>query len=61
MNCKRLFAKNLSTYLAPFRERRTEFAAEPDLVWDILADGARRASAIAAETIAEAKAAIGLP
>jgi hypothetical protein len=30
-------------------------------VWDILADGARQASAIAARTIAEAKAAIGLP
>jgi tryptophanyl-tRNA synthetase len=52
VDCKRLFAKNLSAYLAPFRERRAELAADPDLVWDILADGARQASAIAARTIA---------
>jgi tryptophanyl-tRNA synthetase len=61
VQCKRAFAKNLSDYFAPFRERRAALAADPDRVWDILADGARRASAIASETIAEAKAAIGLP
>ncbi len=59
--CKRLFAKNLADYFAPLRERRAALAADPDHVWDILADGARRASAIAAETIAEVKAAAGLP
>jgi len=59
--CKRLFAENLATHFAPFRERRAALAAEPELVWDILADGARRASAIATETMAEVKAAVGLP
>jgi tryptophanyl-tRNA synthetase len=59
--CKRLFAKNLADYFAPLRERRAALAADPDHVWDILADGARRASAIATETIAEVKAAVGLP
>jgi tryptophanyl-tRNA synthetase len=59
--CKRLFAKNLVDYFAPLRERRAALAADPDHVWDILADGARRASAIATETIAEVKAAVGLP
>ena len=59
--CKRLFAKNLAAYFAPFRERRAALAADPDRVWDILADGARRASVIAAETITEVKAAAGLP
>ena len=59
--CKRLFAKNLADYFAPFRERRAALAEDPDLVWDVLADGARRASAIAAETIAEVKQSIGLP
>ena len=58
---QRLFAKNLIDYFAPFRERRAELAANPDFVWDILSDGARRASAIADETMAEAKEAIGLP
>ena len=61
VECKRLFAKNLAAYFAPFRERRAALAADPNLVWDILADGARRASVIAAETIAQAKAAAGLP
>ena len=61
VECKRLFARNLIDYFAPFRERRVALAAEPDRVWDILADGARRASAIAAETIAQVKAAVGLP
>jgi len=59
--CKRLFARNLAGYFAPFRERRAALAAAPDRVWDILTDGARRASVIAEETIAEVKAAVGLP
>lgn len=61
VQCKKLFAQNLSDHFAPFRERRAELAAAPDLVWDILAEGARRASAIAAETMAEVKEAVGLP
>jgi tryptophanyl-tRNA synthetase len=61
VQCKQLFAKNLIAYFAPFRERRAELATDPDLVWDFLADGARRASAIATEVIAEVKDAIGLP
>jgi tryptophanyl-tRNA synthetase len=61
VECKRLFAKNLVDYFAPLRERRAALAADPDRVWDILADGAHRASVIAAETIAKVKAAAGLP
>jgi tryptophanyl-tRNA synthetase len=58
---KKEFARDLAEYFAPFRARREEFAADPDYVWDILADGAERAQAIAGETIAEVKAAAGLP
>jgi len=61
VQCKRLFAQNMSDYFAPFRERRAELAADPDFVWDILAEGARRASTIASEVIAEVKDAVGLP
>lgn len=61
VECKRLFAKNLTDYFAPFRERRAALAANPDHVWDVLREGARRASVIAAQTIAEVKAAVGLP
>lgn len=61
VDCKRIFARNLAEYFAPFRERRAALAANPDTVWEILAEGARRASAIAAQTIAGVKAAVGLP
>jgi tryptophanyl-tRNA synthetase len=61
VDCKKLFAKNLNAHLAPFRAKRAELAAQPDLVWDVLAEGARRAQAIAGPVLAEVKAAIGLP
>jgi tryptophanyl-tRNA synthetase len=61
VQCKRKFARNLSEYFAPFRQRRAEFAADADYVWDVLADGARRASAIATQVLAEVHAAVGLP
>jgi tryptophanyl-tRNA synthetase len=58
---KKWFAKDLAHYLAPFRARRAEFAADPNYVWEVLADGAERAQAIARVTIAEVKGRIGLP
>ncbi len=61
VQCKQRLAANLAAYFAPFRERRASLAADPDYVWDVLAEGARRASKIAAETMAEVKAVIGLP
>ncbi len=61
VECKKIFAQNLAEYLAPFRERRAQFAANPDYVWDVLRDGAERASVIARQVIAEVKAAVGLP
>jgi len=59
--CKKLFAKNLNHNLEPFRDKRAEFAQDPDYVWDVLKDGADRARVIAQETLAEVKEAIGLP
>jgi len=61
VDCKKLFAKNLNTHLQPLRSRRAEFDKDPDHVWEILLDGAERAREIAAQTISEVKAAIGLP
>jgi tryptophanyl-tRNA synthetase len=61
VQCKKMFAKNLNTSLEPFRERRADFARDPDYVWDVLADGQSRASVIARQTMAEVRAAIGLP
>ncbi len=61
VQCKQLFARNLNAHLAPFRERRAEFAREEGYVWDVLHDGRKRASAIARQTMEEVRAAIGLP
>ncbi len=58
---KREFARDLANALAPFRERRAELERDPDKVWDILSDGARRAREIATKTIAEVREAVGLP
>ena len=61
VDCKKRFARNLTDYFAPFRQRRAQFAADPAYVWDVLADGAQRARVIADEVIGEVKAAVGLP
>jgi tryptophanyl-tRNA synthetase len=61
VQCKRLLARNLAEYFAPFRERRARLAEDPERVWGILEAGASRASAIASEVIAEVREAIRLP
>lgn len=60
VDCKKILATNLNASLEPFRERRSEFAADPNLVWDILDDGAKRARAIAQQTMAEVRQKVGL-
>lgn len=60
VDCKKLFAANLNAGLAPLRERRAGFAERPELVREILADGAARARVIARETLGEVKAVMGL-
>jgi tryptophanyl-tRNA synthetase len=61
VDCKKLFAKNLNANLAPFRERRGALAQNPDAIWDVLHDGAKRARAIAEDTMVAVRGAIGLP
>ena len=61
VDCKKLLAKNLADYLAPFRERRAQFARDRDHVWSVLHEGAERANVIASEVIAEVKTSVGLP
>lgn len=61
VECKTLFAKNLNQHLEPFRSRRAEIASKPDLVDDVLTDGAKRARSIAQQTMSEVRAAVGLP
>jgi len=61
VECKQLFAKNLNRHLEPFRRRRAEFERTPNVVWDVLSDGAKRAREIAAATMADVRDAVGLP
>jgi tryptophanyl-tRNA synthetase len=61
VECKKLFAQNLAEHLAPFRERRAQFGANPNTVWDVLHEGAERAGVIARQVLAEVKEAVGLP
>ncbi len=60
VDCKKLLAKNMNAHLEPFRQCRAELDRDPDHIWDVLHDGARRARAIAEETMVEVREAIGL-
>jgi len=61
VDCKKILAQNINTHLEPFRARRADLARDPQQVWDVLHAGAKRAGAIAQQTIAEVKDAVGLP
>ena len=61
VDCKKRMGANLNASLVDFRARRAEFAKDPDAIWDVLHDGAKRARAIAEQTMLEVRAAIGLP
>jgi len=53
--CKSQLARKLNEYLAEIRERRQYYVSQPDLVWDILATGTKRAQVVAAETLEEVR------
>jgi tryptophanyl-tRNA synthetase len=61
VDCKKRFAANLNKNLEPFRARRAELASKPDYVKDVLNDGAKRARAIAQQTMVEVREAMQLP
>ncbi|MGE5222300.1 MAG: tryptophan--tRNA ligase [Omnitrophica WOR_2 bacterium] len=61
VDCKKRFARNLNAQLEPFRSCRASLADNPQYVWDILEDGARRARDIAEQTMVEVRQAVGLP
>jgi tryptophanyl-tRNA synthetase len=61
VDCKKRFAANLNASLEPFRVKRAEIAAQPDLVPSVLDEGAKRARAIAEKTMQEVREAIQLP
>ena len=60
VDCKRHLAASINSYLEPFRERRREYEARPGFVQEVLDDGAKKARAIAQETIEEVYEKMGL-
>jgi tryptophanyl-tRNA synthetase len=60
VDCKMMLAKEIVKALEPFRQKRSELAAKPDYIKDVLADGAKRAKVIAQQTLNEAKQRMGL-
>ncbi len=61
VDCKKMLAANMNAYFAPLRERRRGFEQNPAATWDMLRDGAKRASVIAEETMVSVRKSIGLP
>jgi tryptophanyl-tRNA synthetase len=61
VDCKKLYAGNLNKALQPFRDKRTQLAADPKYVPDVLHDGAKRARSIAQKTMEEVREAVQLP
>jgi len=61
VECKQRMAVNLNKHLEPFRQKRSEYARDPNYVWDVLRDGKERAAKIARQTMVEVRQAVGLP
>lgn len=60
VDCKTHLADGINSSLKSFRERRQELAAQPERLKEILADGAKKASVIAKETILEVRERLGI-
>lgn len=61
VDCKKILAKNMNEYFAPIRARREEIAKDEASTWDMLKDGAQRASVIAESVMREVRKDVGLP
>jgi tryptophanyl-tRNA synthetase len=60
VDCKKLLFENLKAEIEPFQERAQELVADPGRVRTVLAEGARRARAIAGPVMKEVRDAMGL-
>ena len=60
IDCKGVLADNIIAHLQPIRERRTQLKVHPERVEAILREGARKARAVAQQTVVEVRKRIGL-
>jgi tryptophanyl-tRNA synthetase len=58
VDCKKLMAENLVTWIEPVQSRRKEFEAHPQKVWGILDAGGKKAHATAKRTMKRVRNAI---
>jgi tryptophanyl-tRNA synthetase len=58
VDCKKLMADNLVTWIEPIQAKRREFESRPQRVWDILDDGSKRAQKAARKTMKRVREAI---
>ncbi len=60
LDCKNVVIDALTETLAPIQKRMNEFKEDPQLVWDIIEEGNRKARKTARKTMEEVREAIGL-
>ncbi len=58
LDCKGRLTGHVLERLAGIHQRRAEYAARPDTVWDVLREGSRRARAVAQATMEEVRGAL---
>ena len=59
-HAKQALFEKMQEHFAPMQERRNELAKDLDTVWDILRDGAKKASIEADKTMEKVRTAVGL-
>ncbi len=60
LECKKIMIRHVLEELKPIQQRRAEIDAQPGLVAEVLEDGNRQARAVAEQTMAEVRSAVGL-
>jgi len=60
VECKKMIAAKLSDHLAPIYEKRKSLENKKDYVRQVFAEGAKKAQALARQTLQEAKSAMGI-
>lgn len=59
LDCKKVLIESLIHLLSPFWEKRKKLERHPQLVWDILEEGNKKARQVAQKTMEEVRSAIG--
>lgn len=60
VECKGLLAQHINSALEPLREQRRVLESDPELLHDVLREGARRARSASEETVTRVREAMGL-